>query len=139
MRWIDFRIEMVHSNIDGNRKAYRIASGVFLLNAFLCLWNAINIYSGVIHHEWIAGLGAGCTGISAIWTWLTLWDIRQSIRLDKEMLACLDKMKDDEMKSGVTAQYENTIEYYKNCVKDMQGREKAASPQPMGSDDPAKP
>lgn len=120
MDFLDFTREMTTARINSGKKHLRVNYGCFLLNMGLFFWNCWNIYSSSGISNWAAGFGAGVTGIGAFYCWLTTWDIRLDVKIDKDYLLSLKKCKDDEINKGILEQYKNSIQSYKDALEKLE-------------------
>ena len=125
MTWLQFSTEIAESNIDSDKRALKIALGVFVLNLVIGLWNAFLLWNNNGEHLWWNGFGLGMTLCTLMWMQLSIWEIKQNIKYNMARLEYLRKMNDENNCKGALEQYKNATKHYEALAESL--RKKQAS------------
>lgn len=139
MEWDDFSIEMARTNIACTRRILKANFASLLVNAGLCGWNIYNLYSGFSHINWLTGIAIGCTGVTSLWVWFSMWEARIDLRSEKERIAILEKHRDERVRKGANEQHENVIDYYTKYVQEAQAKARAEERSKLAASFPTQP
>lgn len=87
----DFSIAIARSNISITRKLLRIGYAILLVILGVFALNIYNLCSGISHIDWLTGIGIGVSGTTSFSIWISMWEAKLDLRLEKEKLFYLEQ------------------------------------------------